>query len=283
MARVEKVTDPIRSVSQAVEEFTKLPRSPDQVSVFRGHADHDWKLQAPIMRADAKIKERENELVRELVAIAPDQFARDSTMFDRLVRMQHFGLPTRLMDTTSNPLVALYFATETIESETDGAVVLLEIPRARRKFFDSDTVSCISNLANLTQDERTSIEDTAAKAIPQFNALNAVDRLVQFVRSEKPSFRARIQRPDLFKRIHVIPKMNNPRIVAQSGSFILFGLDRKKLPEFTVHIKPTRLRVDAGAKAAIRRELSYLGITESSLFPELDRAASNIIQRLCDR
>lgn len=235
------------------------------------------------MRAAPAVKERENEMVRELVSVAPEQFAADVSMFDRLVRMQHFGLPTRLLDTTANPLVALYFAAEEIEPESDGAVVVLELDRSRQKYFDSDTVSCIASLANLTQAERTSIEDTSARTIKQFNALHAVDRLVQFVRAEKPSFRPRVQRADLFKRIHVIPKMNNPRIVAQSGSFILFGLDRKKLPDFKVHIKATRLRVGAQAKASIRKELSYLGITESSLFPELDRAASNIVQRLTDR
>lgn len=277
------MADPIRSVSQAVEEFTKLHRSADQVYVFRGQADQRWRLTAPIMRADQRIKERENELVRELVAIAPDQFANDVSMFDRLVRMQHFGLPTRLLDTTSNPLVALYFAAEEIDDDTDGAVLVLNLPRSRQKYFDSDTVSCISNLSNLTQAERGTIEDTSAKTVRLFNQLNPVDRLVQFVRAEKPSFRPRIQRADLFKRIHVRPKMNNPRIVAQSGSFILFGLDRHKLPGFQIHIKVVRLVVEAGAKAAIRRELAYLGITESSLFPELDRAASNIVERLRDR
>jgi hypothetical protein len=203
-------------------------------------------------------------------------------MFDRLVRMQHFGLPTRLLDTTSNPLVALYFATESVEPEKDGAVLVLNLPRLRRKYFDSDTVSCIANLSNLTQDERKIIEDTTARTLKEFNDLNPVDRLVQFVRAEKPWFRDRIQRADLFKRIHVIPKMNNPRIVAQSGSFILFGLDREKLPGFQIHIKVTRLIVEAAAKAPIRRQLAQLGITESSLFPELDRAASNIVDRLCD-
>ena len=276
------MADPIRSVSQAVEEFTRLPRSAEQMSVFRGHGNHSWKLRAPIMRADRRIKERENELVRELVAIAPDQFARDVSMFDRLVRMQHFGLPTRLLDTTSNPLVALFFAAESVEPEADGAVVVLNLPRLRRKYFDSDTVSCIANLSNLTNDERKIIEDTTARTLKEFNDLNPVDRLVQFVRAEKPWFRDRIQRADLFKRIHVIPKMNNPRIVAQSGSFILFGLDRHKLPDLQIHIKATRLIVEAAAKAPIRRELAQLGITESSLYPELDRAASNIVDRLCD-
>lgn len=218
------MSDPILTVTQAVDVFTKLPRSADQVSVFRGHGSYEWKLKAPIMRADKHVQARENELVRELVAIAPDQFSGDASMLDRLVRMQHFGLPTRLLDTTSNPLVALYFATEEIKPEADGAVLVLTLPRSRQKYFDSDTVSCIANLSNLTQEERTIIEDTKARNISEFNSLNPVDRLAQFIRAEKPSFRDRIQRPDLFKRIHVIPKMNNPRIVAQSGSFVLLVL-----------------------------------------------------------
>jgi hypothetical protein len=169
-------------------------------------------------------------MTRELIAVAPLAFSDDGSMFDRLVRMQHFGLPTRLLDTTSNPLVALYFATEAHTDENgiaqDGAVVVARFDREQQKYFDSDTVSCLSNLANLSDAEREAIRTSSAKTLTQFNRLKAVDRLVQFVRGEKPAFRAKIVRADLFKRLHVVPKLSNPRIVAQSGSFILFGLRR---------------------------------------------------------
>ncbi|MBW4236742.1 FRG domain-containing protein [Enterobacter roggenkampii] len=45
----------------------------------------------------------EDLAVRDIVSLHPNEFSSDKTMFDRLVRMQHFGLPTRLLDVTSNP------------------------------------------------------------------------------------------------------------------------------------------------------------------------------------
>lgn len=266
----------IESVAQAVDIFANLKRAPEEYIVFRGHADQGWKLQPLIRRSPDAVKSRENELVRELIAVAPSEFRDDDTMFDRLVRMQHFGLPTRLLDTTSNPLVALYFASEEADGE-DGAVVTMLNSFKQRKYFDSDTVSCLSHLSNLTQDERQIIERTTATTQSKFNELLPVDRLVQFIRTEKPSFRAAIRRGDLFSRIHVVPKMNNKRIVAQSGSFIIFGL--KKIPTVRVGIRVDRILVKASAKKNIRSVLESLGIHESSMFPELDKAAANVVRR----
>lgn len=275
-----KIAKSIKSLPDAVEVFSNLTPEPDEVIVFRCHGDYEWKMRAPIIRAAQPLQHREGDLIRELVAVAPKDFSEDQTMFDRLVRMQHFGLPTRLLDTTSNPLVALYFAAEETEDDADGAVVIARFNRAQQKYFDSDTVSCLANLANLSEQERDVIESTSARTQLQFNRLNGVDRLVQFVRAEKPAFRPKIVRTDLFKRLHVIPKMSNPRIVAQSGSFILFGLPRPA--GMAVPIKLHRVRVPCRIKEQIRRGLERLGITESSLFPELDKAASHVVARLGD-
>ena len=76
---------------------------------YRGHADVSWDLKASIFRSDKGI-ENEHFLFRDMVAHMPRAFSECKSALDYLVHMQHYGLPTRLLDVTANPLVALYFA-----------------------------------------------------------------------------------------------------------------------------------------------------------------------------
>ena len=96
-----------------------------------------------------------------MISVHPSEFASDETMFDKLVRMQHFGLPTRLLDVSHNALVALYFATDPgphHSKPSNGIVTAFGIPEEFEKYFDSDSVSCIANLANMTAGEKDEID-----------------------------------------------------------------------------------------------------------------------------
>lgn len=58
-----------------------------------------------------------------MMHVHPDEFL--GNRFDSLVKMQHFGMPTRLLDTTTNPLVALYFACESEKQTNKDGVVYM--------------------------------------------------------------------------------------------------------------------------------------------------------------
>ncbi len=66
-----------------------------------------------------------NEFRGESVPFITD---RNRTMLDVMVLAQHHGVPTRLMDWTTNPLVALYFAARGVHAKTDGVVYIAPSP-----------------------------------------------------------------------------------------------------------------------------------------------------------
>ncbi|MHB1794508.1 MAG: FRG domain-containing protein [Acidobacteriaceae bacterium] len=282
-----KTSVPLRSLTDFIEEFDRYFSGSTQLKCYRGQRDSSWRNVAGIFRPDFKeLLEDEKRAVRKLISVQPHEFASDETMFDKLVRMQHFGLPTRLLDVSRNAMVALFFATDPgpVNSKpSDGLVTAFAIPPELEKYYDSDSVSCIANLANMTTEEKAKIfqlkesltEDLSeTRTIELFNKDGVVERLLQFIRAEKSYFQPIMNPVDLFVPYYVHPKMSNRRILAQSGAFILYGIDPPKTMFFPYQIEQTSFIVPQGVKSSIREALDNIGINESTLFPEIDKAAA---------
>ena len=168
---------------------------------MRFKADATWKLMPSVLRGLRP--DAENNIISELMAEAPSEFADDKTMFGRLVRAQHYGLPTRLLDVSLNPLVALFFAcSDEPHLEKDGKVLILDFIKSSVKYPDSDTISLICNLSRLSDNER---DELRVKGLDkdisqdQFNNSSAAKRLTQFVRMEKPYFQNNMKTVDFRK------------------------------------------------------------------------------------
>ena len=67
--------------------------------------------------------ENENRIINDALVNCPFDFESNPTNFDKLVKLQHYGYPTRLLDLTNNALVALYFAVSS-GADTDGEIII---------------------------------------------------------------------------------------------------------------------------------------------------------------
>ncbi len=255
---------------------------------YRGHSNKKkYKLEPSLFRKDENgnylYKDNEHILYRELLVSNSVDFQEDVYTLDSLVRMQHYSLPTRLLDITSNPLIALYFACKSAPDE-DGEVILFSMKRKDIKYFDSDVASCIANLARLPQSEKDHIKfDDSDSSDDQFNDQPAIRRLLHLIREEKPFFEPEIIPDDLRKIICVKGKKSNDRISSQSGAFLLFGLDAILDEGGTSDIIVNRVTV--ANKRTILKELDLLNINESTVFPYIENSAKYVADKFkfCDQ
>lgn len=266
----------IRSFLTQIETYTK---DTEHVYFYRGHARFSYKPVPSIYRNPGWIK-NEDILFKELILRCPNDFGSELSAFQTLVRMQHYSLPTRLLDITSNPLIALYFASEsTISPSESGEVLVFRVPKRDIKYYDSDTVSVLSNISKRPSSFAPPAEITARKPL---NDRQDIKLLIHEIRSEKPYFQEKIEPAHLRSVVCVKPKMDNARIIRQDGAFFLFGIGQSKLKaaslptQYMLSESAPRLLVKFDEKRKVRDQLETLGITKGTIYPEIERVAEYI-------
>lgn len=270
------------SVESFLGHLFRSRSSPAVETFFRGHDDAAYELTPSLFRKKEdggwRYLPNEDRLCKELLIAHHDEFQTDQYCFDRLVRMQHFDLPTRLLDISGNPLVALYFAcigSKGRQEDLSGEVIVFRVASDRIKYYDSDTVSCLANLCQLSHEQKNALKlDLAFEA---FQADETVGKLLHFIKAEKPFFESRIQPSHLGSIICVKAKQTNMRIKSQSGAFLLFGHDARMPETGQDGIEIDRITITN--KAEILRQLDRLNINAKTVYPSIDRTAQHLKQR----
>lgn len=176
---------------------------------------------------------------------------RDS--WELLFLMQHYSVPTRLLDWTENPLIALFFALSSAKRNAAGN-------------YDEDAAVWTLSPAKWNQ---TVFRHQSYLG----GALSPSDTMVNQSYAIGSDPRYINELPVAILGIH-----NSPRIVAQRGSFSLFGKSLSPMEAtFTAHDFPddalAKLVVPAALIQPLLEKLVWMGISDSVVYPDLEGLA----------
>ncbi|MCL1945418.1 MAG: FRG domain-containing protein [Firmicutes bacterium] len=149
-----------KSGIKTIEEYLKKVKEISKKNIFFRGQDKFYSdgITASIFRNDGKFKEKEKDIFFKATTMFPHEFE-ELSLVDKLAKMQHYGWPTRLIDFTTNPLVALYFACQGNPKEGNGVVFYTKSFEDEEILsYQSDRALLLSCLAKRSSEEQKIIK-----------------------------------------------------------------------------------------------------------------------------
>jgi hypothetical protein len=216
-------------------------------AAFRGHARLDEPLIPSLARIGGDYASRERHLLRAFRKYAHNAFVGPDVVWNWLSLAQHHGLPTRLLDWTYSPLVALHFVTaDTADFDADGEVWSVGFEQANARLPES--------LRNLLRREGSDVFTGEMLA-------SVADTLEGFATLADDDVMLFLEPPSL-----------DDRIVNQAALFSVMSSPDADFHHWVERDPEScrRIIVPASLKWEVRDKLDQSNITERVLFPGLD-------------
>lgn len=279
MGEVTLMIIQITSLSQFIEEISSIELEREQRMfppklVFRGQSSINYKLSPSLARRPApnwfnSLAFVEKDLVQSAQQKFPLLFPYTDYPVILLAKLQHYGIPTRLMDLSENALVALYFACCS-NFDIDGEVFAFS---AQMCSAYDPVANAIADTCRLTGNSVTPFENYYYRVTKQtYSARLLYPNWENNMEAGKNHLMRLMQKPMFIEAGNVCERQKH-----QSGMFMLFPnsvRDKKMMEGELVGISKEdkcivkRFAIAKEFKQVILSQLCRFGITEQFLFSD---------------
>lgn len=250
------------NIIETIYEQLKINSDDKETLAFRGQSAQNFQLTPYLGRYGV---EKEREIIQMAKTSYPETFKEGYSPLVLLSLLQHYGIPTRLMDITQNALVGLYFACNE-NPQKNGQVYVFRYQKRLPEDIAIENVIADSYRLMHPSIPQMPIDNFCRNAAKMHqNTFSWVDGSIEEYIKSKITHIYFIRLPRLIYRQTV-----------QAGNYILFSNcieNNYVIPKISPitendpHIVAT-IEIAANAKKKIMAELEYFGITEMQLFPE---------------
>lgn len=276
----------VTNVAEYIELVEEISQKCDGEAWFRGHSTASYRLTPSILRnLDPELDSRGRKILDARPRISEggsfmginmermvDEFRRRAIPFlthapkndfEWLFIMQHYGVPTRLLDWTTNALVALYFAVQNLSLSKCEPV-----EDAAKSFMEGDEIQGGGFSIYALDPYKLNYESTGHASYPI--DICEDERFECYADPMSAGLNASFP-------ICVLAPHNNPRIRAQSGVFTLHGSQISEIDYYNA-LRPLihKIFIPYEYLGSFQRQLLALGMTDSFIFPDLEGVAREV-------